>query len=218
MTTKEEFTKYLTSTEKYAPSTIYTYGQSIELISQDISNNLEIGFKSLFNITDVNILQDYFHRLYLIPAVMEMEETQRKRKNNAFKRYIEFCGTIDTNNFNVNQPDLKDIFESRTEGGQKIVISLVAERDSSLRASAIKIHGTTCFGCNFNFKSKYGEIGEGFIEIHHVKPLSSFLNSKVVDPYTDLIPLCSNCHRIVHRKKDYVLSLIELKEIINNPN
>ena len=220
MTTKEEFKKYLskvtTYNRKYAFSTVYSYGQSIELISTDIERHLNENIKSLFNITDIEILQDYFNRLYSIPEIHQEEVIQRKRKTNAFKRYIEFCETLDQNNFNINQPELEDSLVSRTEGGKKVVISKVAERDPKLRASAIKIHGLTCFGCKFNFEEKYGKLGEGFIEIHHVILLSSFNNKKITDPNTDLIPLCSNCHRMVHRKKKYVLSLSELISIIDN--
>lgn len=214
MITKEEFTQYLTSLNKYATTTVYTYGQSIDLISSDIITHLESNFKSLFEINDVEILNNYFERLYSIPKIIKDEETQRNRKKNAFKRYIEFCENIEKNNFNINQPILEDVFESRSEGGKKVVVSKIAERDLSLRISAIKIHGTNCFGCGFNFENKYGQIGKRFIEIHHVVALSTYEKSKKIDPYTDLIPLCSNCHRIVHRKRNYVLSLLELRDIL----
>lgn len=220
MTTREDFTNYLSqviiNNRKYASSTVYTYGQSIELISTDIKNYLKENIKSLFYITDIEILNNYFERLYSIPEIKKEEEIQRKRKTNAFKRYIEFCETLEQNNFDINQPELDDLSESKTEGGKKIIISKIAERDSQLRLLAIKIHGTTCFGCNFDFKEKYGKLGEGFIEIHHITLLSSYNEKKTTNPKTDLIPLCSNCHRMVHRKKNYVLSLSELKKVINN--
>lgn len=222
MTSKEEFVKYLSSVNtygrKYASSTVYTYGQSIELISSDIKYHLENSFTSLFNITDIEILSIYFDQLYSIPKVINEEKIQRNRKTNAFKRYIEFCRTIEVSNFNVNQPDLNEVYQLRTEGGRKVVISKVAERDLALRSDAIKIHGTTCFGCGFNFEKAYGSIGDGFIEIHHITPLSTYNKSKIVDASRDLMPLCSNCHRMVHRKKNYVLSLEELKKIISHNN
>jgi 5-methylcytosine-specific restriction protein A len=68
--------------------------------------------------------------------------------------------------------------------------------------------------CGFDFEEVYGEIGKNFIEVHHVKPLYSKDEEVEVDPKTDLICLCPNCHRMVHRYKDKVLSLSELKEIL----
>lgn len=88
------------------------------------------------------------------------------------------------------------------------------ERNPKNRMKAIKIHGLTCFGCGFNFGEKYGELGKNFIEIHHIKPLSTLEEEVEIDPETDLVPLCANCHRMVHRKKDEVLSVEELKELI----
>ncbi|WP_267401574.1 MULTISPECIES: hypothetical protein [unclassified Chryseobacterium] len=184
-------------------------------MSHDIKTYLENSFISLFNIIDVDILNDYFNRFHTIPQIIEEEKVSGTKKSSAFRRYIEFCQTIAKPNFNVNQPDLDDVYEVRSEDGKKIIISKAAERDALLRSLAIKIHGTNCFGCNFNFVERYGKAGEGFIEIHHTVALERYEDSKVVNPQTDLIPLCSNCHRIVHRRKDYVLSLDELKIIIN---
>ena len=91
------------------------------------------------------------------------------------------------------------------------------ERNSLNRAKAIEFHGVTCKACCFNFEKVYGKRGKDFIEVHHIKPL--FTNEEAVDinPETDLIPLCSNCHRMVHRKKDDVLTLDGLKKLIEGP-
>lgn len=88
------------------------------------------------------------------------------------------------------------------------------ERDAELRPTAIKIHGTICQGCGFDFERKYGAIGVGFIEVHHTKPVSSLGGSVQVDPRTDLVVLCSNCHSIVHRRRPVPLSIDELKTAI----
>jgi len=57
--------------------------------------------------------------------------------------------------------------------------------------------------------------GRGFIEVHHMKPLSSIDEEVVVNPETNLVPLCSNCHRMLHRKQDGVFFVEELKEKMN---
>ena len=67
-----------------------------------------------------------------------------------------------------------------------------------------KHHGTICQGCNFDFKDKYGELGSGYIEAHHLRPLST-LEEGVISKYsvaTDFAVLCANCHRMIHRLPD----------------
>ncbi|MFZ4808828.1 MAG: HNH endonuclease [Hyphomicrobiaceae bacterium] len=98
----------------------------------------------------------------------------------------------------------------RTEGGEKVYVSVRRERDPKLREQAIAIHGSDCMACGFNFQRMYGSVGQGFIEVHHATPLSeSGLTG--TDPRTDLVVLRANCHRIVHRRKGMCLSLDELR-------
>lgn len=66
----------------------------------------------------------------------------------------------------------------------------------------------------FDFEDVYGELGRNFIEVHHIKPLYSLDDEVVIDPATDLVCLCSNCHRMIHRKRDSIISLEELIKII----
>ncbi|WP_323707918.1 HNH endonuclease [Mammaliicoccus sciuri] len=88
------------------------------------------------------------------------------------------------------------------------------ERNQKLRRKAIELHGVTCRCCGFNYEKVYGEFGKGFIEIHHIKPMYSIKEEIIVDPKTDLVPLCSNCHKMVHRKKEKPLTIKELKQLI----
>ncbi|MGP4905368.1 HNH endonuclease [Psychrobacter faecalis] len=76
------------------------------------------------------------------------------------------------------------------------------------------MHGNSCAACGFNFGNFYGEYAEGFIHIHHIVPVSELETPKEIDPETDLIPLCANCHSVVHRKKDKTLSIPEIKNLI----
>ncbi len=100
------------------------------------------------------------------------------------------------------------------EGQQKWQWSTRYERDVNLRNAAIKKHGTVCMCCGFSFKSKYGLVADGFIEVHHTKPISLLGGLTSVDPTTDLVVLCSNCHSIVHRRRPIPFSLKELRDAI----
>lgn len=103
---------------------------------------------------------------------------------------------------------------NRIEGTKKAYLVNKYERDPKNRKKAIEIHGLNCYACGFNFEDVYGERGTDFIEIHHIKPLSKLEEAVEINPKTDLVPLCANCHRMVHRRKDNVLNIEELKKLI----
>lgn len=73
------------------------------------------------------------------------------------------------------------------------------ERDPRARKSAIDVHGTRCRACGLEMGEMYGDIGEGYVNIHHLVPVSQLGPDYCVDPKTDLVPLCPNCHTMVHR-------------------
>jgi len=102
--------------------------------------------------------------------------------------------------------------EGSTEGRRRVFYSTRYERDPKNRKRALEIHGYICAACGFDFGEVYGDRGFGYIEVHHTKPLGEESSEVYVDPHKDLIPLCANCHRIVHRGE--VLSIDKLKKIV----
>ncbi|MFJ4153496.1 HNH endonuclease [Pseudomonas sp. NPDC089752] len=105
-------------------------------------------------------------------------------------------------------------FESANEGSKSSYFGTRYERRKDLRMQAIAIHGLDCKACGFDFEQAYGEHAKGFIHVHHVVPISNFGGEKAVNPATDLVTLCANCHAMVHRKKDMTLSVEELKGML----
>jgi 5-methylcytosine-specific restriction protein A len=101
------------------------------------------------------------------------------------------------------------------EGKKKIVYSVKYERNPKLRKMAIELHGLKCMICGFDFEQKYGEPGQNFIEVHHIKPLSDIGEEVEVNPETDLICVCANCHRIIHRRKNLIYTVDEVRQMIN---
>jgi 5-methylcytosine-specific restriction protein A len=87
------------------------------------------------------------------------------------------------------------------------------ERRPANRAAAIAAHGAACKACGFDFAQFYGVLGEGFIEVHHRTPVSQMLENCVIDPVKDLVPLCSNCHQMVHRE-DPPIPAEKLRELL----
>lgn len=86
------------------------------------------------------------------------------------------------------------------------------ERNPKARQKCIDYHGCKCDICGFDFGQTYGEIGKNYIEVHHKVPLNEIKEQYEVDPINDLIPVCSNCHSIIHRKTPS-LAVEELKLI-----
>lgn len=91
-----------------------------------------------------------------------------------------------------------------------------AERNQKLAADAKKFHGATCKVCGFNFEQKYGERGKGYIEAHHIVPFADLVKEPepvTLDPKTDFVVVCANCHRMLHRTKPAMLP-DQLKDIL----
>lgn len=61
------------------------------------------------------------------------------------------------------------------------------------------IHGDSCKACGFNYGRAFGSLGEGFIHVHHVTPVSEIGPDYNIDPTKDLVPLCPNCHAMAHQ-------------------
>jgi 5-methylcytosine-specific restriction protein A len=88
-------------------------------------------------------------------------------------------------------------------------------RNPKLVAEAKKHYGSVCRTCDFDFKARYGELGSGYIECHHVDPLSGRDGRSEPTTIADVTVLCANCHRMVHRRRTPCLTLEELKLALN---
>lgn len=87
------------------------------------------------------------------------------------------------------------------------------ERDRRNRAAALAIHGYGCRACEVVLSDLYGAAGAGFIEVHHLTPVSNLGPGYVIDPRTDLVPLCPNCHGMAHRRTP-PFSIGELRSLL----
>lgn len=101
------------------------------------------------------------------------------------------------------------------EGGLRRIEVNRYERSPVNRELCLAANGYTCKICGFNFESTYGELGHHYIHVHHIVPVSKMNSAYMIDPTTDLIPVCPNCHSMLHRT-DPPVTPEELKSIINN--
>ena len=98
-------------------------------------------------------------------------------------------------------PDEIDENVSLPEGAKQRVTVNKYERNPRARQRCIAHYGKKCCICGFSFGDTYGEVAEGFIHVHHVKPLSEIRTKYTVDPVKDLRPVCPNCHAVIHIRK-----------------
>jgi 5-methylcytosine-specific restriction protein A len=108
-------------------------------------------------------------------------------------------------------PDETAGYTKHEEGSRFRVEVNIYERNREARNKCVSHYGAHCSVCNFDFESAYGDIGKGFIHVHHLVPLSKVTKSYIVDPVRDLRPVCPNCHAMIHRRNP-AFSISELKK------
>lgn len=140
--------------------------------------------------------------------------------------------------YNDVKLSLGKVYKSRTspvihydeivsEGELKTVVTKAYERSYKLRNVAIEHFShdgiIACDCCGFEFKSFYGEeYGSSCIEIHHLKPIFQYNSVSVVktidEALENLLHVCPNCHRVIHKNKITVEMLPSFKQQINCSN
>lgn len=126
----------------------------------------------------------------------------------------ELLSLIQSDNNLAFEPHSLSEVKTYAEGRLRTLTIKNYDRSSEARRACIKEYGSTCTVCGFNYGNFYGEIGAGFIEVHHLKPVSESSAEYSINPVRDLRPLCANCHRIIHKTRP-VLSIEELQKIVN---
>ncbi len=125
-----------------------------------------------------------------------------------------FLDWNNTSDLEIGESTSSEIFDS--EGKYRYVLHKRRERSSALRKAKVKHFLTTndfihCELCRVNLNEKYpSSLSEGYIEVHHINPIST-LAEHTPTHIDDLILLCPNCHRMVHRTKDAEKNLEDLK-------
>jgi len=103
------------------------------------------------------------------------------------------------------------------EGAVKRISINAYERNPEARAACIKKYGTRCAVCGFDFEQVYGQLGAGYIQVHHKVPISSIGTAYELNPEEDLVPVCANCHAMLHRCAP-PLAVDELRSCLSTPN
>jgi 5-methylcytosine-specific restriction endonuclease McrA len=136
----------------------------------------------------------------------EILKLLRKRRDNTFVNNSLFPDELSS-----------ELSTEFIEGAKKTIIVNSYERDPNARKACLRFYDSyTCQICGFDFEKVYGEIGKEFIHVHHLKLLATLRENYKVNPQKDLIPVCPNCHAMLHRRKLEPFTPDELKEIVGH--
>jgi len=121
---------------------------------------------------------------------------------------------VDDEVYDVDYPDND---EKLYEGALVTIKANRYERNQKARRECVAKKGYHCLVCGRDFESTYGEIGRGFIHVHHLTPISTIGQEYELNVNTDLVPVCPNCHYMLHRKNP-PYTIEELKDIVAKQN
>lgn len=161
---------------------------------------------------------------YVHESFNELSESEKQRivktKNEEAIKYEDWDWVLEMLGLNSWQGELASFFPDAiykntrfSEGLATRVLVNRYERSREAREICIKHKGCKCYVCGMDFEERYGTIGHGFIHIHHTTPISSIGKDYVINYEKDLVPVCPNCHAMLHRKNP-PYTIEELKELI----
>ncbi len=170
-------------------------------------NDAQEGFKKLIEVgrpdlsIEATVLKERYKKLF---SNDELKEAQRRI--DTVPEYAWRKPMNANNNFfgEINNENLY------IEGSIKKVVVNKYERNIEARKKCLEKHGYKCKVCKMSFEDTYGEIGKEFIHVHHIKPLAGIAKEYKLNPEKDLIPVCPNCHAMLHTY-DPPLSVEELQ-------
>ncbi len=171
-----------------------------------------VNGSNIFSIEWPNIWRSFMCKIVLVP-IPDVDDAEKEfRVISEWLRYsFDFIFSLLT----ITDIDEENISATsvQTEGTPTEVRSIRYERNPINRQLCLHRKGYNCTVCGMNFNDVYGEIGYHFIEVHHTTPVSAMKPGYVFDVDRDLVPLCPNCHAMVHRRNP-PYTTTELKNII----
>lgn len=188
--------------EKYQRTKKGKYSRSIFQLVYAISENNDLTYKSLVahglrgGIQSNRTVSDS-----LLQHIIDAAEKNKKTNKITLEASPEYLS------------DTANLYE-----GAVMQVSINKyERNREAREKCLAVKGYKCAVCGIEFEKVYGDIGLGFIHVHHTVPISTIRKNYVIDPIKDLVPVCPNCHAMLHKGKDgLVLTVDELKSMMKH--
>lgn len=177
-----------------------------------LSNKKQEGFERLIEVGRVDLSLEFIAlKKQYISLFTQAELNEAKRRLSTVPPYAWRKDVDAMDNFSGEFDDEEESLFS--EGAKKTVVVNKYERSPQARKACLEKHGYKCKVCEFSFLEKYGEIGKGFIHVHHIKPIAAIAKDYKVNAEDDLVPVCPNCHAMLHTKTP-PLSIEELRVIL----
>lgn len=204
----DEFTNYLTSIVglKAPHHQTESLERRVQIFIRECMN---ADFTCVYDCQDAEFLKMVIEKIRNHKDWSKYNKRHAGTLTSSLNHYIAYLGYI-----GHKIPDVKDPDEYK-EGRVSYVHAVGYERNQDARKACIAHYGYKCAICGFDFEKVYGEIGRDFIEVHHIIPIHERKGEYAVNPITDLRPLCSNCHSMVHRRNP-VYKIEEIMKFITD--
>lgn len=156
----------------------------------------------------------YYRKIHPEAAALSDSEIRRIEEA-AVKECSDWAPLLER--FSIEPEELGVAFSAKSyiEGGRELKERLVEEvrRIPGLRTKCLSEKGAECRVCGFSSSKRYGV--SGIIEVHHKRPLADG-NERETDPIKDLVPVCPNCHAVIHSKpgKADCYTINEVREML----
>ena len=128
---------------------------------------------------------------------------------------VQITWQISSENYEIQETKIEN--DKIFEGALKQTVVNIYERNPLARKICLEFHGVKCSICSFDFEYTYGDLGKNYIHVHHLIPLSEIKENYEIDPLKDLVPVCPNCHAMIHRVKP-AIAIKEIRGKINRGN
>ncbi|MAF68674.1 MAG: hypothetical protein CMH25_04945 [Micavibrio sp.] len=194
---------------------------------KDEGYKIEVSITNLATPTPATKLSEEFIELYNSHTSPKLFNSNGKITENYLYHLDNTAGVFLLSHVNGFNPNIRDSdIDLENERGKRL--SYVEKKQYRLhkiyegRINTQKVKdklGHSCTACNLKFTDIYGELGENFIEAHHLVPYSQLKEGqeREINIEQDFVVLCANCHRMIHRMDD-VSDLEGLRRIIKCSN
>jgi 5-methylcytosine-specific restriction protein A len=209
----------------YSDATVYRQYQEAPSGSDRTFKNIEIGYYAKAKECNSILLPEEKRTLPVPQSGNQMGGLGQslvwyadsgKKNDNLFRQnLLDFIESYEHDSLEsvLNEPEFPN--QKYVEGTPRKMLSTTYERNRKARDTCLEHYGAKCHVCGFDFSEVYGEIGKGYIHVHHRKKVSEIGQEYEIDPIKDLYPVCPNCHAMIHRRNP-PFTLDEMKELIHN--
>jgi hypothetical protein len=161
---------------------------------------------------DLPTLEFYNQKRYFFYGIYEYNPIDINNPSEQVARIVSFYDAVlEFSGKKLIDSDAGDYFAY--ENRKRVANHIQRERNPGLVLHRKQLDNFQCFVCGFDFSTYYGKLGKNFAEAHHIIPLSSS-NRRRITKIDDLITVCSNCHRILHRMEGEKNDITKLKRLV----